>query len=448
MLKAKTNQINSGILASSIYEPSQEIVFKNKPKRKCYSTGLNWCMVAVLFGMACLCVSCGKQGLSNTEKFEGSDPLSFPSIQIFTDNLEVVESKDFYVNGRIEVVGDNADENILAEIKIRSRGNSTLEFPKKPYQINFTQKEKVLGMPQDKKWILLANYADKSMLRNELGFDLGRMSNLDWTPESRFVNLFMNEEFVGTYQVTQKVEESSNRVALSDEGFLLEVDQLSRLNDDDTYFVGQHYLFNVKEPKLTEGDEAYTYIADFVRQTEEAIFGENFQDPITGYRKFIDEDALIDWYLINEISRNTDADFFLSVYMHLEPGGKLKMGPLWDFDLGFGNVNYNENHKPDGFYIKNGIWMARFFEDALFVDKVKQRFDYFYNNKELLFENIRSNSDYINDSQVLNYERWETLGRDIWPSYVFFDTYEEEVDYLVNWLDDRLEWMNISISEL
>jgi spore coat protein CotH len=131
-----------------------------------------------------------------------------PIISINTENLSPIVSKDDYINGVFEISSDNEDENLAANLRIRGRGNSTWVFPKKPYQIKFDNKETILGMPKDKKWILLANYSDKTMLRNELAFDLSRFSALDWTPESRFVELFINNEFLGVYQITQKVEES------------------------------------------------------------------------------------------------------------------------------------------------------------------------------------------------------------------------------------------------
>jgi uncharacterized repeat protein (TIGR02543 family) len=157
-------------------------------------------------------------------------------ISINTEDLAPIISKHDYVNGTFEISSENEDENLLANIRIRGRGNSTWSFPKKPYQIKFDNKENILGMPKDKKWILLANYSDKTMLRNELAFDLSRFSDLDWTPESRFVELLINNEYLGVYQVVQKVEESPNRVNIGDDGYLLEVDQLSRLDPDDIIF--------------------------------------------------------------------------------------------------------------------------------------------------------------------------------------------------------------------
>ena len=150
------------------------------------------------------------------------------------------------------------------------------------------------------------------MLRNELAFVLSRFSNLDWTPESRFVELFINNEYLGVYQIVQKVEESSNRVNIGDDGYLLEVDQLSRLNPDDVFFETNNYLFNIKDPNLDFGDNQYNIIKNYIEITENTLLGNNFTNPIEGYSKYIDVDSFVDWYLINEITKNNDAIFFSS----------------------------------------------------------------------------------------------------------------------------------------
>ena len=373
---------------------------------------------------------------------------SVPLVSINTENVLPVNSKDEYINAEIKITSDNPDHELTTSLKIRGRGNSTWGFPKKPYQIKFDDKEDILGMPKDKKWILLANYSDKTMLRNELGFELGRLSNLDWTPESHFIELSINDDYLGLYQITQKIEDTSNRVDLGSEGYLLEVDQLSRLDDDDVYFETANYLFNIKEPKLTLDDEDFLFIKNYIELTESVLLGDNFMDPLEGYTKYIDVNSFIDWYLINEIAKNNDAKFHTSVYMNYKPEEKLQMGPIWDFDIGFGNINYNGNETTDGFWVKNSIWFSRLFEDPIFIEKVKSRFDYFYNNKILLKEIINCNYVFLDDAQKRNFEKWLILNIYVWPNNVFFPTYDEEIIYLTQWLDDRLEWLNVSLHEL
>jgi hypothetical protein len=368
------------------------------------------------------------------------------TISINTENIAPIVSKDDYINGTFETLSEV--ENSSANIRIRGRGNSTWGFPKKPYQIKFDNKESVLEMAKDKKWILLANYSDKTMLRNELAFDLSRFSDLDWTPDSRFAELFINNEYLGVYQVTQKVEESSNRVNIGDNGYLLEVDQPNRLDPDDVFFETNNYLFNIKDPNLDFGDNKFNIIKNYIELTENTLLGNNFSDPTEGYSKYIDVDSFVDWYLINEITKNNDAIFFSSVYMNYTPGGKLKMGPIWDYDISLGNINYNNNETTDGFWVKNSIWYTRLFEDPNFVTKVKTRFNYFYNNRDLFQAEIDSNSLYLKQSQERNFYKWPILGTYVWPNNVYFSTYNEEINYLKEWLDKRFRWLNDNINEL
>ncbi|MGB3464486.1 MAG: CotH kinase family protein, partial [Cyclobacteriaceae bacterium] len=306
----------------------------------------------------------------------------------------------------------------------------------------------ILGMPEDKKWILLANYTDKTMLRNEVAFELGRFSELDWTPESRFVELNINDEYAGVYQLTQKVEESDNRVDIGKEGYLIEVDQLDRLDPDDVYFTTESYLFNIKEPSLDREDDEYTLIEDYIAATEKALLGDDFTDPAEGYADYIDVESFIDWYLVNEITKNNDAIFYSSVYMNYIPGGKLKMGPIWDFDISLGNINYNGNETTDGFWVKNSIWYTRLFEDPNFVEKVKSRYKEFYDNREQVMASIEDHAWNLNDAQERNFEAWPILGTYVWPNHVYFDTYDEEKTYLKEWLNDRYEWLNEAINKL
>ena len=145
-------------------------------------------------------------------------------------------------------------------------------------------------------------------------------------------------------------------VNIGEDGYLLEVDQLIRLDQDDVYFETANYLFNIKEPNVQWGDSNYELIKDYLELAEKVLFGNNFRDKVEGYQKYIDVDSFIEWYLINEITKNNDAIFYSSVYLSYIPGGKLKIGPVWDYDLSLGNINYNGCDRTDGYWIRNTKW--------------------------------------------------------------------------------------------
>ena len=224
----------------------------------------------------------------------------------------------------------------------------------------------------------MANYTDKTSLRNATAFYMGELSNLDWTPRMHFVEVMLNGRYNGTYQLGEKIKISKNRVNVDDSGILFEIDDKAAYEPDARYFYVEHIAqpVNIKDPEVEYNDETYQYAYSFLKLVDETLFSDNFTDPVEGWRKLMDEDSFVDWYLINEISKNNDACFWSSCFMNLKKGGKLKMGPLWDFDIAFGNVYYNGNDDPEGFWVKSVTWYDRLFQDPLFMAKVKQRFGY------------------------------------------------------------------------
>ena len=376
-----------------------------------------------------------------------------PIINLITDGSVQIDSKEDYVEGDVSLDGRRDFESLSdLSMKIRGRGNSTwFIHPKKPFQMKLSEKSAFLGMPEDKKWLFLAEYSDKTMLRNTIAFELGYMSNLDWTPAGEFAEVFLNGEYNGTYNITQKVEESDNRVALGDTGYLLELDQLDRIDPDDVYFnstVTNRFIINIKEPSLEYDSDQYDYIKNLIAEFEGVLFGNNFQDENIGYRQYIDLDSFIDWYLISEISKNVDSRWYSSIYLNVIPGEKIKMGPLWDFDLAFGNTDYSDTQFYEGWWVRFNPWYERLFEDPYFIQMVKDRFVFFKNNEGLIIEKIDSYAEQLKWAQAENDNKWETIGRYVWPNPVVYDTYQEEVNHLKNWYQDRMDWLEEALNEL
>lgn len=366
-----------------------------------------------------------------------------PIIKINTLYGVEISSKDEYVTGTAFVFGGNEFEDSSGEMSIRGRGHSTWGLhPKKPYQLKFDEKTKVLGMPKDKKWIFLAEHSDKTLLRNTLAFEMGNISNLDWTPQCEFAEVFINNEYNGTYNICQKVEKSSNRVDLGDDGYLLEIDTPDHLGPDDIYFYSSKFMVQVKEPEMEFGSSDYYFIKNKVVEFENALYSNNFTNPETGYRKYIDVSSFIDWYLINEIAKNQDSRSYSSIYFTYKPGEKIKMGPLWDFDLGFGNVDYSVCEHPLGFWVKEHHWFARMFEDPFFVSLVKERYKFFMDNESYFLRTIDEKAEYLNFSQEENNNRWDVFGNYVWPNPVYYDTHQEEINHLKQWLITRMGWLD------
>ena len=410
------------------------------------SRGISRLFHSTYFIIALLLVSCSNETEPVDIIVEGT---GLPIFYVDTDGIPI-DTKDDYINGNASIFGGlNYDDTPISEMGIRGRGHSTwFVHPKKPYQLKFNDKTEVLGMPEDKKWIFLAEYSDKTMMRNKIAFEMGYISNLDWTPESHFAEVFVNNEYNGTYNITQKVEESDNRVILGDTGYLLEIDDITHIGPDDVTFYTGNFLINIKEPELTEDSSEYNYIKDLINEFEAVLMSDQFTNPISGYESYIDVDSFIDWYLISEITKNEDSRDYSSIYLNVIPGQKIKMGPLWDFDLAFGNVDYSESEYPTGFWVKHHAWYSKLFEDPDFVDQVKSRFTYFRNNQDYILDKMDFYADYLSLAQEENNDKWNTIGVYVWPNPVVFDTYEEEVNHLKNWYTERMNWLDTAINNL
>lgn len=372
-----------------------------------------------------------------------------PIFYIDTNGIPI-DTKEDYIEGSASIFGGlDYNDNVSSVMGIRGRGHSTwFVHPKKPYQLKFDEKTEVLGMPEDKKWIFLAEYSDKTLMRNKIAFEMGYISNLDWTPESHFAEVFVNNEYNGTYNITQKVEESSNRVVLGDTGYLLEIDDISHIETEDVIFYTGNFLINIKEPELTLDSPEYNYIKDLINEFESVLMSNEYTNPTTGYMSYIDIPSFVDWYLISEITKNQDSKDYSSMYLNVIPGEKIKMGPLWDFDLAFGNVDYSECEYPEGFWVKDHAWYSRLFQDPNFVAQVKSRFTYFRNNQDYILEKMDYYSNYLALSQQENDDKWNTIGTYVWPNPVIYNTYEGEVNHLKNWYIERMNWLDNAFNNL
>ena len=395
-----------------------------------------------------------------TAEFYNNDNFTGLPIVYVDTGGEAIDSKDDYVKGTVSIDGGGSFESLSdVEMKIKGRGNSTWWqggiWGKWPYQIKFGDKTEVLGMPEDKKWVLLAEISDVSLIRNKIVREIANSGKFDYVPQAEYVELFLNNEHVGTYLIGQKVEESKNRVNIGDDGYLIEIDTNAhgRIDEEDVYFKSsqsgvwsEDNVFNIKEPGLDYDTDEFNTIKDLVDNFEKALFGDNFKDPELGYRAYIDLDSFIDWYIVNEISKNQDAASFSSIYFNYIPGGKIKMGPIWDFDLAFGNVNYSTAEFPSGLWIKSGSpWYKRMFEDEYFANLVKERYVFFYQNLEQFNSKVDDFELYLSKSQKKNFELYPGLldpNVELWPVPARFDNHHGYVDYLKTWINDRMEWLN------
>ncbi|MCC8407557.1 CotH kinase family protein [Mucilaginibacter sp. UR6-1] len=396
------------------------------------------------------------KGLTRNYNFKVKNFTGIPVFYLTTS--APVNSKDNYVTGTlvINTNGEFEQEKLTIPLQIKGRGNSTWGHPKKPYRLKFNDKTAVLGIGAAKNWVLLANYSDKTLMRTSIAFSLGKKLGVGFTPDSRFIEVVLNGEYIGSYLLTEQVEVHENRVNVPElkkgdvaadkitGGYLLEWDQ--RLDEEYWFRTSHNIPFTIKSPEDIP-DAQFNYISGYVQQTEDAIFADNFADPNEGYAKYIDVNSFVNYYIIQEIMKNQDAKDFSSIFFYKDRGGKLTLGPLWDFDLAIGNVDYSDATQATGWWIKDGPWYSRLFEDAVFRKKVKDRWNQIKGNEiKGIYTDIDSNYKYINLSQQQNFKRWPILNEYVWPNPLILGTYDNEVSQIKSWLTKRITWLDIEIN--
>lgn len=370
-----------------------------------------------------------------------------PVVYIDTGGIPVV-SKEEYVAASLKVVDNNGlrpSGVFRGDVNIKGRGNSTWGMPKKPYRLKFDKKQSLLGEPKDKSWVLLANYMDNACgIRNATAYAIGRLSCLEFTPTTHFVDVFLNDRYNGTYQLCEHMKISEDRVNVTDEGYLLEADQLDRLDPDDVYFRTERILMNIKDPDVEPGSPQYEWIRNYVNEAENALYGADFADPETGYAKYLNVDTYVDWYVISEITKTNDASLYTSCYMNIAPGGKLNMGPIWDFDICMGNTKWNgaDGRGPEGYWNRESPWFERMLQDPAFVRKVKERIGYFKSNLTVILAQVDGEAAYAEASVVEDNRLWQNLKPEGAADSEVKTAFRQEVRAMKEWLTARLDWLD------
>lgn len=340
---------------------------------------------------------------------------------------------------------------------VEGRGNSTWTFPKKPYRIRlandaaYQAATDLFNMPKNSHWVLLANYADKSLLRNEVAFCMGKIFNLNWTPRSRPVNLYANSagyRYQGPYQLVEHVREGSSRVNLgtkvgdTDFAFFVEID--ARYEAENYWFISSMGMPMVYKFNDSPGARA---TAERV-ETEKSI--NNFENVLRNgtfaeLEQVVDMQSAIDMFLINELARNND--YMWSSTFFYKPYGntKIHFGPLWDFDLAFGNTTSNGNENSVGFWIKNQPYFVQFFKHYEFRALVYSRFLELDSKLDQLDAWMTSYGNKIGQSQVFHFERCSS--HCVRPDSAFLGTHAQEVASLRQWITTRRAWLKTELSK-
>jgi hypothetical protein len=340
-------------------------------------------------------------------------------------------------------------------LDIKGRGNTSWSFEKKPYSLKLEDGHKtaLLGMPAHRRWVLLANSADKTLLRNELAFKIGQLfDGLKWTPHAEQVELFFNDEYRGVYLLTEHLKIDNHRVnvpKISDTepngGYLLEL--LNGLAEEPCFQTNNGKIINIKDPN-DNIDAVKNSIKNTVNTAEASVYAAAAAN--TSYRQYFDVPSIVDFILVNEIVKNRDVDWG-SVYFYYNPAEvKFFFGPLWDFDIAFGNATPGEEaYKPERFTARPcTIWLKHLFNDPELGEQVKARWAQKSAEVHAMLDYLNQATAYIDNAQQRNFERWNVMNEFIWPNLPIQGSYEAEVEFVRNYFTQRLEWLDANIQNI
>jgi CotH kinase protein/Secretion system C-terminal sorting domain len=364
------------------------------------------------------------------------------------------------------------------KISIKIRGGSSTWFPKKQFSIE-TQNANgsnnnvsLLGLPEENDWILYAPYSDKTLIRNALTFTLANDIGY-YASRFRFCNVIINGNYKGVYVLLEKIKRDKNRVDISklneneisgDEltgGYILQIDRLDESNigwQSLPFYPGADTIdYLVEYPKAENlQPEQLQYVQDYINEFEIVCASDTYNDPETGYYNYIDINTFVHVFIINELSKNIDGYRYSSfLYKDCDSiDGRIKLGPVWDYNLAFCNASYYEGYETQGWQIEYNypdndtdppFWLQRIWDDEVFRN-------IFYTNWHLYRQTTLSNpnlSNLIDDlvekigaAQIQNFNRWPILNQYVWPNPYIGGSFEQEISHLKSWIWERAAWID------
>ena len=411
------------------------------------------------------------------------DEFNLPIILIDTYGVEIPDEPR--IPASMGIINNESGVNYIDDpfndfdgsITIERRGNSSQWQGKTPYRFETVDDEgensnvELLGMPAENDWVLYAPWQDKTMIRNVLTYQLSNEMGR-YASRSRYVELYLNDEYRGIYVLMEKIKRDGNRVDISklnpDEitgddvtgGYILKFDWFytgDNIGGFESEFDDMIYNYHYPKPSdIVPEQEAY--IEEYINGFETIMMGTDYTNDSTGYPSMMNVESFVDFILLQELAKNVDA-YRLSTYIYKDKesiDNRLTAGPVWDFNHGFGNCDYGETWEVDNWLLEYNpeggdqmaFWWELLWEDLAFQHKAAVRYTELRQtifSEEHIYSIIDSIADYLGPAVDRNFARWPLLGNYIWPNYYVFDTYEEEIDYLKSWTAQRLAWMDSDI---
>lgn len=415
-------------------------------------------------------------------KGEGDDShfyqiTTLPTVSIHVaNNVNPPNDKQDYTSN-ITITYENGTLIQEYPILTRVRGNYSATWENKPYRIKFNDDKKhhmLKDSPEHqspakaKKWTLISSYGDKTLMRNPVSYEISRRIGMPFTPWCKPVDLILNGEYRGTYQLTDHVDIKADRVNITEMteadtegdaltgGYLIEMNGYA--NSDPVHFTssrGNPVSIHSPEDDVIQ-EVQRNYIVDHFNDMESRVFGANYTDPELGYRKKLDLTSFLKYFLSNEFSSNTD--YLWQVYMFKQRGDDhIYTGPVWDNDLSLENDGnyYPGNQKTDWVYKVRGAgdWrnlVTRVLSDGNAMAKLKGMWAQLRKREVFTAENIAAYVDSLREemsaSAALNFQRWPYLYQQVHCNPRVYDSWDEEVDNVRDYVYGRVGWMDGMLS--
>lgn len=382
--------------------------------------------------------------------FDEKLKTGLPIVILNTPNSDPITSKvDWMAGATMSIVNPDMTIDYQGTLSIKGRGNSTWGYPKKPYALKLDKKEKILGMKKHKRWCLMANWMDRTMMRNAVAFEISRNTELAWTPSGKYVEVILNGSHIGNYYLCEQIKVDENRVNIAEldpkategdgitGGYIFELD----VYYDEVYkfrSATKNFPWMFKDPD--EVNEAqFNWAQNYVNEMEDALYdATKFAN--REFADYMNLESYVDWWFVNELTMNGEIGHPKSCYMHKDANGKMTAGPVWDYDWG--------TFTPGGassFSGKNGLYYPRLFADPDFVTMVKTRWATF----KPAFETnipafIDATKDQIKKSDEINAPMWPIGGSK--PNGDEAMSFEDAVERMkaaflakLNWLDTQIQ---------
>ena len=367
-----------------------------------------------------------------------------PVVIIDTPNQTAIPSKheDWLEEATITILNPDGTEDYNGTTNIRGRGNSTWTYPKKPYALKLDEKAEILGMPKHKRWVLLANWMDRTLLRNRVAFQIAKSTGMAWNPRGEFVDVVLNGKHIGNYYLCEHIKVDKNRVnihELSEEdiegGYIMELDvYYDEVFKFKSAVKGLPYMF--KDPDEVN-EQQLAYMQNYINTLENSLYNDE-ELAIGKFMEYMDIDSYIDWWFVHELAKNGEPGHPKSTYMYKDKGGKLFAGPAWDFDWG--------TFRPGtGFTVKHALYYPRLFQNANFVSRVKERWALLKPEFDKISAFIESEAKNITPSEKMNHILWpitQTVNGDE------LMTFEEAVLRMKSSYEQKLQWLDDAINNM